>query len=223
MCSLTAAQGKQMIAIYMAGLEPEGVRGVHNVLGGELARIISQSEKYTAVDRTNAIQLQLAREHTFQRSGVVSDDQIKRLGSQLGVEYLCITNISVLGQSYYLDMRLVDVETAEIIRTATATSNLRNANEMKRTAQHIAYNLIESERLRVQNERKKKIFFHTAIGADVLGAGLLAYGIYENTNIKKYVDKDKFSSAEKSLTKRNAAYIAGGALLATGITIHILF
>jgi len=220
-----------MVAIYMAGEEPQGALGVHKVLGGELARTISQSERYTAVDRTDAILSQLSREHSFQRSGAVSDEQIKSLGRQLGVQYLCISDISAVGKkSYYLDVRLIDVVTAEIVRTVTTGSNLRNAAEMISVAQNIAYQLIENERAReqvrqaeIKRERTKKTLFYTAIGLDVLGAGLLAYGIIENGNVNKLINDGKYSDSERAETRRNTAFIAGGTLLAAGITIHILF
>jgi len=222
--SVQDAQGKQTIAVYMAGKEPRGAKGVHNILGGELAKTISASHKYIAVDRTEAIQQQLANEHIFQRSGAVSDDQIKSLGQQLGAQFLCISDINPIGSgSYYLDVRLVDVVTAEIIRTATANSNMRNAEEMRRVARSIAYELIETEKAREQYKRRKKMFLSTAISLDVIGVGLFAYGLVENSNIKKHVDAEVFSEAEKAKTRRDVAYIVGGALVAAGITIHILF
>jgi hypothetical protein len=101
-----ATPAKQTIAVYMAGEEPKGAPGVHHILGGELARTISTSDKYLAVDRTDAILEQLSKEHVYQRSGAVDDDQIKSLGRQLGVQYLCISNINNVGwQAYYLDVR----------------------------------------------------------------------------------------------------------------------
>jgi|GEM_PF-1376222 len=219
-----AAQGKQTIAVYMAGEEPRDARGVHNILGGELARSISGSDRYTAVDRTDAILRQLAREHTFQRSGAVSDDQIKSLGQQLGVQYLCIAGISPAGrQSYYLDVRLVDVVTAEIIRTVTANSSLRDAGEMRSVARSLAYELIETEKARHDRERKKRLLLSTAVSLDVIGLGLIAYGVVENGNMRTRIENAKFTDAERAKTRRDAAYIAGGALIASGITIHILF
>jgi len=84
-----------------------------------------------------------------------------------------------------------------------------------------------------QQLRKKIIFRYTAIGLDVLGAGMFAYGIYENSNVTKYTKqytkggKEKYykdiPAAESSVTKRNVAYILGSAFLAAGITIHIFF
>ena len=231
MAAGASAQGKQAVAVYMASEEPPGAMGVNKVLGGELARTISQSAKYSAIDRTEAILRQLSTEHTFQRSGAVSDEQIMDIGKQFGVQYLCITDISVVkGNSFYLDVRLLDVVSAEIVRTVTMGSQLRNANEMIQAAQKIAYELIETEKVKEQamqeeakRERFKKGAFYEAIGADVLGAGLVAYGIYENGNVRKHSDNGKFDDAKRSESSRNAAFIAGGALILSGISIHIFF
>ena len=225
------AQGKEAVAVYMAGEEPSGAMGVHKVLGGELARTISQSDKYSAVDRTEAILTQLSNEQVFQRSGAVSDEQIRDIGKQLGARYLCITEISALkGNSFYLDVRLLDVVSAEIVRTVTMGSRLRDAAEMIQAAQKIAYELIETEKVKeratreeAKRERFKKGAFYVALGADVLGAGLAAYGIYEDRNVRKRSDNGKFTAAKRSERNRDAAFIAGGALLLSGITIHIFF
>jgi TolB-like protein len=223
LAQLAAAQDKQALAIYMAGEEPLGARGVHNIMGGELARVISESDRYLAVDRTEVILEQLAREHIYQRSGAVNDDQIKALGQQLGVQYLCISNINPVGKRYYLDVRLVDVVTAEIMRSVTATSRLRDANDMSRVAREIALELIETDRTREQRARRKKIFRYTAIGLDVLGLGAIAYGVMENHNAEKFIDSGDFPDADRAVTRRNAAYIVGGSVLAAGVSIHILF
>ena len=221
------AQGKEAVAVYMAGEEPSGAMGAHKVLGGELARTISQSDKYSAVDRTEAILTQLSNEYAFQRSGAVSDEQIRDIGKQFGVQYLCITDISVVkGHLYYLDVRLLDVVSAEIVRTVTMGSSLKNANEMIQVAQKIAYELIETEKVKEQEakrERIKKGSFYVAIGADVLGAGLVAYGIYEHANVGKQINNGKYSDAKNSENSRNTALVVGGALLLSGISIHIFF
>jgi len=219
-----AAQGKQAVAIYMAGDEPKGAQGVHKIMGGELARVISGSESYLAVDRTEIILEQLAKEHTYQRSGAVDDDQIKALGQQLGVQYLCISDINPVGKRYYLDTRLVDVVTAEIMRSVTETSALKDAEDMSRIARSIALELIEPEATRNARLLKKKIFRYTAIGLDILGAGAIAYGIIENNNVVKYKEEAaKEPESWRAAERRNIAYIAGGVILAGGITIHILF
>jgi len=211
----------------MAGEEPPGAQGVHSVLGGELARAISRSDRFSAVDRTSAIQDQLGKEHQFQRSGAVSDEQIKALGQQFGVHYLCIVQISALqGGYFYLDVRLVDVVTAEIVSTITANSDLKSSAEMIRMARHTARELVDAEGLSHEMRRektKKRAIFWTGVGLDVLGAGLLAYGLYENSVANDQINKDRFSEAERPIRNRNLGYIAGGVLLLGGISINIFF
>jgi|GEM_PF-747008 len=220
---IAAKQGKLAVAVYMAGDEPAGAQGVHYIMGGEMARVISRSDRYLAVDRTEAILNQLAKEHAYQRSGAVDDDQIRALGQQLGVSYLSISGINPVGKRYYLDTRLVNIETAEIIRSITETSALKDANEMTRVARHIALELIEPEAARIARLRRERIARYTSISLDVLGAGLFAYGYIENNNVIGRIDNDDGPEAARAATRRNIAYIAGGVILASGITIHILF
>jgi hypothetical protein len=221
--------GKQIVAVYMAGQEPPNAKGVHSIMGGELARVMSESDKYTAVDRTEAILEQLDKEHVYQRSGAVDDDEIKALGHQLGVEYLCISNINAVGKKYYLDTRLVDVVTAEIARSVTATSTLKDAEEMARVGRNIALELLEAEKTRASRLLRKKIFRYTAIGLDILGLGAFAYGYLENNNVVKNVERvddghiKDGPEADRATARRNAAYIVSGALIASGVSIHIVF
>jgi hypothetical protein len=83
---------------------------------------------------------------------------------------------------------------------------------------------------REQQAFRKKVFLCTAVGLDVLGAGLVAYGVYENSKVAKTESKNgreylKISpdEAKKAATRRNMAYTFGSVLLASGITVHILF
>ncbi|MCL2218636.1 MAG: hypothetical protein FWC23_01860 [Chitinispirillia bacterium] len=143
-CTFALAQERQTVAVYMAGEEPQSARGAHKVLGGELVKTINGSGRYIAVDRTEAIQTQLVKEHTFQQGGAVDDAQIKNWGKQFSVQYLCIVEISALkGGQFYLDVRLVDVETAVTSKSATADSDLRDAGEIMRVARYLARGIVD--------------------------------------------------------------------------------
>jgi hypothetical protein len=62
-----------------------------------------------------------------------------------------------------------------------------------------------------------------AIGLDIAGAGIIAYGIYENGNAADHIEKREYSKAESSIKTRNTAYAIGAAVLLGGISIHIFF
>jgi hypothetical protein len=66
--------------------------------------------------------------------------------------------------------------------------------------------------------------FWAAVGLDVLGAGLIVYGLVENGNVgRDYYGEEDFNKAKNSQRRRNVAYIVGTAALIGGITIHIRF
>jgi hypothetical protein len=141
---VSASGAEKNAAVYMAGYEPSGATGAHKVMGGELEKALSQSGKYVAVNRTEEILDVIAREHKYSRSGDVDDAGIMELGRQLGVQYLCIVEISDLRDvaAFYLTARLVDVVTAKSIKTATAVSDLYSSREMMAVAQQIAQELV---------------------------------------------------------------------------------
>jgi len=74
-----------------------------------------------------------------------------------------------------------------------------------------------------------------AIGLDVLGAAALGVGIYQNSQMTKYYNdatdlkkegmefKGTYNKAQTANSSRNLFYATGGALLLSGIVVHIWF
>jgi hypothetical protein len=87
----------------------------------------------------------------------------------------------------------------------------------------------------ISSEKKSGTLFWVAVGLDALSVAAVGYGISQNSKgndfYNKYQDKNlrrveqqaAYDNAQKAKSTRNISYIAGGVLLASGITIHILF
>lgn len=228
LCGLAAGQGKEKVAVYMAGEEPNHAKGIHEVLGSQLANAISRSDRYDAIDRTMDIVNLLSKEMDYQRSGSVSDEQIKAVGRQFGVDYLCIAKIVPFMETYNLDVRLVDVETARLVYSVVESSLLRNSNDGYNLARSVAARLAggeKAERAVANRELGKKAVFATAICLDAAGAGVFAYGIYKDIAASDRIKEGGASKSEINglQTARNVCYIVGGALILGGISIHIFF
>jgi tetratricopeptide (TPR) repeat protein len=133
---------KRNVAVYMAGKEPAGTKGVHKIFGSELAKAIAKSGTYSAIDRTEAITKQISKE----RMDAINDEQIKKFGKQFNVQYFCIAEISeAKGGFYFLEARLVNVKSARVLKIVSAVDDLRNARKMENTAQRLARRLIEEQ------------------------------------------------------------------------------
>ena len=226
--------GKRTVAVYMSGREPKGAAGAHKIIGGEIANVMSESDKYAAEDRTEAVVQELKGESGYHQGAALDDEHVKSIGQKLGVQYLCVSDIkfvNAVGGRYRLNTRLLDVTTAEIARSADAVSNLKDADEMTLVGRDLVLDLLDANRAIERNARKKLITRSTALSLNALGALTIGYGCYENYvnvawNAKKYGDGKYIKdgpAAERAAKRRNAAYIAGGVIFASGVAVHIIF
>lgn len=86
------------------------------ILRASLSKAITLTEGYEAYDRTDVDAIM--SEQDFQRTGMVSNDQIKRLGEMTGANYILVAEaVQVDHQNMFITAKLLDVETARTIMT----------------------------------------------------------------------------------------------------------
>lgn len=91
--------------------------GVHPNAAAIVADTINEqfvkSSDYIAIDRAYISSIQAEKQ--FQLSGEVADQDIKELGATFGADYLCIANVSLLGSTYTVSARLIEVSSAQVV------------------------------------------------------------------------------------------------------------
>ena len=119
------AMGQKKIAL----LEPRvgdgstGVSGMEKAMvRGELRKAIVNHTGYEAFTRADIDKLM--SEQDFQRTGMVSDDQIKRIGVMSGADYICVSTLNKTNTEFYLEAYLVNVESAQISNPASQYGEL---------------------------------------------------------------------------------------------------
>ena len=86
------------------------------ILRANLSKAITQTSGYEAYDRTDIDAIM--GEQDFQRTGLVSNDQIKRLGEMTGANYILVAEAVVVdARTMFITAKLLDVETARTIMT----------------------------------------------------------------------------------------------------------
>ena len=132
--SLTISAQQKKVAVYITGEDS----GVNKVLGDQLVAAFARSGKYVAVERTASFLAELGKEHNYQRSGAVSDNQIAALGVQFGVNYVCVADVSEVFGEKYISARLIDVETAEIVNTHNVSGEMNSMSKCLEMANEVA-------------------------------------------------------------------------------------
>ena len=90
--------------------------GVKLLLRTTLAKAITQTQGYEGYDRVDMGAIQ--GEQDFQRTGMVSDEQIKRLGEMTGAAYVLVAEAAKIdATNMIVTAKILDVETAKLERT----------------------------------------------------------------------------------------------------------
>lgn len=139
---LTFAQETKRVAI-LETVDKQGNVSYANklILRSNLAKAITNTPGYEAYDRTDMDAIM--GEQDFQRTGMVSSDQIKRLGEMTGAKYVLVAEAALVDEhNMYITAKLLDVETA---RTEITDNQMMGttAKEIQRGCQLLASKMIK--------------------------------------------------------------------------------
>lgn len=95
--------------------------GIKLMLRSKLASAITNTHGYEAYDRVDIASIM--NEQDFQHSGLVDEDQIRRLGEMAGVDFILVSEIMQFDERQILiTAKIINVETAKMERTADEIS-----------------------------------------------------------------------------------------------------
>ena len=118
------AQNKKIALLEpRVGEESTTVSGMEKAMvRGELRKAIVNIAGFEAVTRADIDQMM--KEHTFQRTGMVSSDQIKKLGVMSGADYICVSTLTKSATEFYLEAYLIHLETGTMSNPASQYGEL---------------------------------------------------------------------------------------------------
>ena len=123
--SLTAVAQVQTIAL----LEPRAGEGSVSLtpmekamVRGELRKAIVNMPGYQAITRADIDQMM--KEQNFQRTGMVSDEQIKQMGEMSGADYICVSTLTKSNTEFYLEAYLIHLESGRMSNPASQYGEL---------------------------------------------------------------------------------------------------
>lgn len=129
LCSaMLSAQVKRVAVLETVDKENKVSYASKLILRTSLSKAIANLPDCEVYDRTDIDAIM--SEHTFQRSGLVSNDQIKRLGEMTGAEYILVAEaVKVNAKNLFVTAKLLDVETARTIVTEMMEINMEHMQQ----------------------------------------------------------------------------------------------
>lgn len=125
--SLTAIAQVQTIALLepRAGEGSEALTPMEKAMvRGELRKAIVNMPGYQAITRADIDQMM--KEQDFQRTGMVSDEQIKQMGEMSGADYICVSTLTKSDTEFYIEAYLIHLESGRMSNPASQYGELAN-------------------------------------------------------------------------------------------------
>ena len=192
---------------------------INEIVSNRLVDDFARSSEYTVVERTATFLAELSKEHNYERSGEVNDEQIAALGKQYNVQYVCVVSVlDVWGEEKYITARIIDAETAEVVASCSSNGSIQNKSELIGALNTLSNNFSKALGAIKQNDAKKVAVYVTKTGnrdvdivlGDQLVSGFARSGRYmaiERTNgfLKKLKEEQGYQQsgavAEDDLTR----------------------
>ena len=128
-----------------------------------LSTAIAETPGYEAYDRVDIASI--LGEHEFQRTGLIKDDDIKRLGEMTGAAYILVAEVAYLNETTIIILsKFLNIETAKIESSSKVYSST-SIEDLDKNCKILARKLLKldieeakaAEEARIKAEREAKI------------------------------------------------------------------
>lgn len=214
----TMLMAQRKVAVFVTGsesLDPE----VREILASELVSGIASNRDYQAVE-SSASFAQLPNNQDNQ--------SLCELGQQLGVDLVCVANVTTFRESYYIKSRLLDSRSQAIVASASEGSSLAGIEDILNVCERLIGQLfysaapVQEEYSTVGAANKSNCDIisidntnpaNTVVTLKIIDAKGIRWSIYPSTIIR-----DRATGAEYHLISANG--ISTGASESYGVGLH---
>lgn len=172
------AEGKEDFAIAVLDLTANGIseseaRSLSESLRAQVSKVVLSSEfteqseiAYSIIER--AQMEKILDEYDFQSTGCTDVECAIELGHMLSAERIIIGSVGLVGDTYNLTVRMIDLETSKYIAIADYKFTGRRDNLLNEGIPAVVNDLFFGEK----QKTNKKLYY--IIGGIVIGAGVIA-------------------------------------------------
>ena len=132
-------QKKKVAILEVVDKEGTISYGVKLMLRSNLSAAVTNTSGYEGYDRVDIASIM--GEQNFQRTGMVSDAQIKKLGEMTGASYILVAEAAALDANHlFITAKILEVESARLERTANVQSGT-TVEEFEKACRQLALSL----------------------------------------------------------------------------------
>lgn len=217
---MISAQVKRVAILETVDKEDKVEYAYELLLRRNLSKAITSISGYEAYDRTDIDAIMA--EQSFQRTGLVSSDQIKRLGEMTGASYILVAEVAMAKSQVLIFAKLLDVETARTIMDDLETTTFDN---IQGACEKLAKRMFHEEvKVEPKVETNFELVRHTAQEQKMFGVKKYSYGDtqMDEKAFREFLYKNNREAYLKYMKNEKLIYTGWG-LLAGGLVVGGVF
>jgi len=181
------AQTRKVAILETVDRQNQVTYGVKLMLRGYLAEAVTNTAGYEAYDRTDLNKI--LDEHEFQRTGLVSDEEIKKIGQMTGVQYILVAETGKMDEeNMFITAKILNVETARVEMTTNVIAKI-DVLSLQQGAKDLASHLLKVVDTPKSNKKVKEVVLEPQESAQ------------KNEYIEK-LRRNEFKCGDKWMTQR---------------------
>lgn len=205
---VTMSQTKKVAILEVVDREGKMSYSTKMMLRSNMARAVANTIGYEAYDRSDVDAIM--SEQDFQRTGWVSDTEIRKLGEMTGVSLILVTEGVLTGNSIFVSAKILNVETAKVEIVDNATMGL-DASSMQQGCAQLAKRLFGATNYSTAVEK---------YSIQRMGANEYMYaGTYMDRKAYEQFLRENCPQAYKKYNDGKKWYIAGWSIFGAGMAL----
>lgn len=193
------SQNKNRIAVM--DLEPEGISlSESRIISARLRTDLINTNKFIVLEREKMDEI--LNEQSFQLSGCTSTDCVVEAGKLLGVNQIVAGNIGKLGNLFTISIRLIDVKTGQILKTATEDCKCGIEDVLSTSVRNVVL-ILSGKKVDTSSyiNRKNSLKNNEINDWELLGISRKEYIEYKTSglNLKEWYIENKKKNIKKAL------------------------
>ena len=179
--SMSAMAQKKVAILETVDKSGEISYAIKMMLRNSLTIAISNTPGYEGYDRVDMASI--SQEQDFQRTGLVSDDQIKQLGVATGAAYVLVAEAAKYdAENIIITAKILNVETFGVENVAMQVTGT-SADQMKKSCATLAKKLLKPASKESNAEQSESKSHNLWVGIGIEGG--MDFCLYEYTNYKE--------------------------------------
>ncbi len=131
------------VAVYVEGKMSKSDK---SIISTSVLSRVSGNKEYIAYERNDTFINALNKEQDYQLSGEVPEQEIRKVGERLGVDYVIVVNAIVSSDDQcHMSARLINLESGEIVKTVSLKREYEGSKTFSTMANNIAYRLLNKK------------------------------------------------------------------------------